>query len=294
MKNISFSLVIAITIFVFFLSGCKAIPDAVITGQVLYSATSSDLLSQIFIVDLDSHETKQLTYIGSNESPVWSPDGKQIAFSSDRNGTVNIYIMNADGQNQQPLTQCLGNASSPAWSPDGSRIAFVSDCQKNGNVAIYGIDIKTNIITRLTHDSANYLFPSWSSNGDRIAYTLEDEKFIAHIYIMNTNGTNVTWITNGASKPIWCPDDTCLLYQLGWGQGYIPKLQVMDLLTGETRPFLSGSNATLFDIFEWLPTRSPVRGLISFNIGEKFYSMDLKNMRLYPSGLQIYGGSLYP
>ena len=51
-----------------------------------------------------------------DDNPVWSPDGKQIAFNSDRDGNQEIYVMNADGSNPTNLTKSRGYDYSPAWS----------------------------------------------------------------------------------------------------------------------------------------------------------------------------------
>jgi TolB protein len=54
---------------------------------------------------------------GNNEDPCWSPDGRYIAFASSREGQYHIYIMNANGQNQQRITYGKGDQTSPSWSP---------------------------------------------------------------------------------------------------------------------------------------------------------------------------------
>jgi TolB protein len=59
-----------------------------------------------------------------NYFPSWSPDGKRIAFTSERDGNSEIYIMNADGSGQIRLTNNKASDGMPTWSPDGKRIVF--------------------------------------------------------------------------------------------------------------------------------------------------------------------------
>ena len=60
------------------------------------------------------------------QTPVWSPDGRRIAFLSRRDGNKALYVMNADGSGQRRLTRDASNSATPAWSPDGRTIAFES------------------------------------------------------------------------------------------------------------------------------------------------------------------------
>jgi TolB protein len=59
-------------------------------------------------------------------SPTWSPDGKQISFTSNRDGTPQIYVMDADGSNQRRLTYVGGDNRESEWSPIGNRISFTT------------------------------------------------------------------------------------------------------------------------------------------------------------------------
>lgn len=74
-----------------------------------------------------------------DEYPSWSPDGKMIAFDSERDGNPEIYVMNADGSGQTNISNNPGaRDSNPVWSPDGKKIAFSSE--RDGNYDIYVIN----------------------------------------------------------------------------------------------------------------------------------------------------------
>ena len=72
--------------------------------------------------------------------PVWSPDGKRIAFTSNRDGNYEIYVMNADGSGPKNLTNHKGWDNFATWSPDGKRLAFVSN--RDGGHDVYVMDVK--------------------------------------------------------------------------------------------------------------------------------------------------------
>ena len=83
--------------------------------------------SAIYVMKSDGTEQKRLTPIENNDGfPSWSPDGKQIAFCSNRNGNMDIFAMNADGSDVRRLTTNEANDSVPTWSPGGKQIAFTS------------------------------------------------------------------------------------------------------------------------------------------------------------------------
>ena len=71
---------------------------------------------------------RQLQNLTLNEAddwdPVWSPDGTQIAFISERDGNPEVYVMDATGHNPHNISASIGKDGEPAWSPDGRYIAF--------------------------------------------------------------------------------------------------------------------------------------------------------------------------
>ena len=78
-------------------------------------------------MDQNGRDPERLTYGAyDNVSPAWSPNGREIAFTSGRAGTPQIYIMNSDGTDVRRITFEGSYNASPNWSPRGDRIVFVS------------------------------------------------------------------------------------------------------------------------------------------------------------------------
>ena len=100
-------------------------------GQVV---TSSD--GEAWVVG----DIRRLTDVsGDDWGPSWSPDGRHIAFVSNREGNYEIYVMGSDGSNPRRLTDHPAEDRSPSWSPDGRHIAF--DSNRDGDWEIYVMDI---------------------------------------------------------------------------------------------------------------------------------------------------------
>jgi hypothetical protein len=135
----------------------------------------------IWVMNADGSGTRSLT--ASNEvydaNPAWSPDGSKIAFdrqiqatqSPELSGTIDVWVMNADGSGQRRLT-ATGRAHGPTWSPDGSRIAFVDD-----NRDIYALNTDGSGLTKLTNEASGVSIygPDWSPDGSRIAFACVSE-----------------------------------------------------------------------------------------------------------------------
>jgi TolB protein len=95
------------------------------------------VLNDIYIVDITGENLQQLTdHPAQDVYPAWSPDGQWIAFQSDRDGDMAIYLMEADGANPKRLA----NGRSPEWSPDGQQIAFVSQQENMESIFIMDKD----------------------------------------------------------------------------------------------------------------------------------------------------------
>ncbi len=129
---------------------------------------------EVFVMNADGTNLINLTNHPTGDGrPAWSPDGRQIAFVSNRDRkddddeNVEIYVMNADGTNPINLTNHPAKDSSPDWSPDGLQIVFTSDRDRNDagtkNVEIYVMNADGTNPINLTNHPARDGSPSWGS-----------------------------------------------------------------------------------------------------------------------------------
>jgi dipeptidyl aminopeptidase/acylaminoacyl peptidase len=132
---------------------------------VAYTVTTPDMeanrgASNIWIVATASGAEIQLTRSGHDSSPVWSPDGKTLAFLSSRNGSSQVYLLSMDGGEAHPLTKLSTGADLVKWSPDGKTIAFTSsvypdckdeDCNSKRDAEKEKDKVKAHVAERLLY-----------------------------------------------------------------------------------------------------------------------------------------------
>ncbi len=201
--------------------------------------------SEIYMMDGDEPESSatnsavQLTNNTARDTnPTWSPDGKKIAFMSNRGlgGNEDIYVMNAvdtngdsNGDNQIRLTKHAARDRQPAWSPNGTRIAFESYRVDEFNAEIFVMkptpEGRRNRPVNLTKNSADDIESSWSPDGTRIAFARAqgpDSGFAGElgyaepeIYTMKADGTDQVPLTENKElsySPVWSPDGTKIAF----------------------------------------------------------------------------------
>ncbi len=167
----------------------------------------------LMLADFDGErEVKLLTSDQPLLSPVWSADGKFVAYVSFQEGSSAIYVFNLESGQSRLLANFEGINSSPAFSPDGARIAMV--LSRDGNPDIYTLELATNVIRRITNHRAIDTEPVWELNGENLIFT-SDRGGSPQIYRVNVESLRVTRLTfNGSynARPRVMPDDENFIY----------------------------------------------------------------------------------
>jgi Tol biopolymer transport system component len=175
--------------------------------KIVYTAGDVGFVSSAFyILDLETGESSLLLddeY--NNDAADWSPNGSRIAFISDRDGTMDIYAMNADGSGIEKLIDTGLEDYNPDWSPDGTQIVFFAFDLPSIRQDIYVVNNDGSNPQNLTNTSRVVdESASWSPDGSQILFhTDRDRNF--EVYIMNANGSQQTNLTNDRGQD-YCPD----------------------------------------------------------------------------------------
>ncbi len=193
----------------------------------------------IYVVNADGSGLANLSdHSEIDFSPVWSPDGSRIAFISFRDRRLaGYYVMNADGshvrrirQSPQPGETQPSSEVTPGivfipdtlftdpfserppllgdWSPDARQLVL---SLWDGDQEVYSINADGSGSTNLTDDPADDLFPAWSPDGSRIAFASDRDDEIA-MYVMNADGSHLTWVARDAVLPTWSPDGSSIAF----------------------------------------------------------------------------------
>ncbi len=180
---------------------------------------------------------------GESGPPVWSPDGRLIAFDT----LEGIYVVAPDGSNLRQISRYEGEQScydlQPSWSPDGTRLAFAVLCDGEGDgiwtVELDGTD-RSQLLSPGSHGIAELTQPAWSPDGTKMAFvgsskTGPQGESQRDIWVMNADGTGARRVTDGSAPvadPSWSPDGAQIAYWVWNTQG----VMIMNADGSDPRP----------------------------------------------------------
>ncbi len=133
-----------------------------------------DLQGSLWIIPAKGGRATLITdYFNDARQPVWSPDGKRLAYFAYRDGGYDLWTVAPDGSGATRLTTGAYDDREPAWSPDGKMIAFSSDRLGPGGPSynIWTMEVATGTLRQVTTSPGEDRMPTWSPDGREIAYT---------------------------------------------------------------------------------------------------------------------------
>ena len=174
----------------------------------------------LYTMDPDGSNVRMLFNGGSSEyDPVWSPDGKQIAFRSG----YRVYVMDAKGTEVFAVSPSDGWAKAPTWSPDGQTLAFsysptadtTNDQEQGWAIVTVDLNDQQKTLVPLTSTSAADHDPAWSPDGERIAFMSYRNDPDGDIFVIDVDGSGLTSVAAGPGaqvQPDWSPSGNKLVF----------------------------------------------------------------------------------
>jgi TolB protein len=200
--------------------GASPVHDAAEREHLLF-ARIGPASAQLFIANGDgTAERPVLPATGLDYSPSLTSDGQWIVFTSERNGSADIYRVRTDGAGLEQLTNDAAYDDQAAASPDGGTIAFVST-RAHGKTNIFLLDVASRRTRALTPGAGSDFRPSWSPDGAWIAFTSDrgtspsrvpgqwEHLHSTSLYVVRKDGSDLRALTRGrgvTGTPRWSAD----------------------------------------------------------------------------------------
>ena len=175
--------------------------------RVAFVSTRAGRAKEIFDMGFDGEDVRQLTKNGTiNLSPSWSPDNRDILFTSFRDGRPKLYEMDLASGRQRVLLEGPGLTNGGRFSPSGDLIAASRE-ESKGNSEIVVIDREGAVVRRLAAHGGIDVSPAWSPDGQQVAFC-STRGGAPQIYATDASGGPVRRITSSGSyntSPAWSP-----------------------------------------------------------------------------------------
>ena len=179
-------------------------------GQTMAFSRATEDGTDLYTINIKSNCCLRRLTVGrfsDNLSPTFSPDGQRIAFVSTRPGLPQIYVMAADGTDQQLFAPfdygVTGSSNAPEWSPDGQSVAFHRDVA--GTLQVFVLDVRTRTVRQLTSVGRNE-DPTWAPDSRHLAF-VSDRSGYRQLWIIDLDTGRIRPLLqqSGARLPAWSP-----------------------------------------------------------------------------------------
>src|SRR6059036_267997 len=179
-------------------------------GQTMAFSRATEDGTDLYTINVKTNCCLRRLTVGrfsDNLSPTFSPDGQRIAFVSTRPGLPQIYVMAADGTDQQLFAPfdygVTGSSNAPEWSPDGQSVAFHRDV--GGTLQVFVLDVRTRTVRQLTSLGRNE-DPTWAPDSRHLAF-VSDRSGYRQLWVIDLETGRIRPLLqqSGARLPAWSP-----------------------------------------------------------------------------------------
>ena len=246
--------------------------------RIFLNRTYSAYGASLFVANADGSGERALLPPGTLDyNPTWSRDGRWIAFTSERNGSADLYRVKPNGTGVDRLTDDPAYDDQPAFSPDGSQIVFVST-RADGHANLWILDVATLKARPLTSGPGGDFRPAWSPDGTSIAFSSDrggpmrmgkgrwEALHLVDVYVVHPDGSGLKRITehrDSCGSPKWSADSRHVIAYCMAAEDTLPNripsratgetgLVSIDATTGAASPIASGPGVKISPA--WLPS----------------------------------------